>query len=183
VPLHVLHDFCQEPIYGLEMIEELARDGYRFGPGTLYPLLHGRCNNCPESWCNADSQNARIGLVANFAHYHNVLAVALDLILSLAHRSPSYRQYTPILLCGCDDDLLFVETPPALLRHATLAVRPEKLRSRSSSSARGLLELGVFQFGLLEDRNVGVCVFPESEEITVGSASFGGVTLHRVGAT
>jgi PadR family transcriptional regulator, regulatory protein PadR len=41
VRLHVLHHACQESIYGLEMIQELARHGYRLGPGTLYPLLHG----------------------------------------------------------------------------------------------------------------------------------------------
>ena len=31
----------EEPIYGLAMIEELARHGYRMSPGTLYPMLHG----------------------------------------------------------------------------------------------------------------------------------------------
>jgi PadR family transcriptional regulator len=41
VRLHVLHHACQEPIFGLGMIEELARHGYRLSPGTLYPLLDG----------------------------------------------------------------------------------------------------------------------------------------------
>jgi PadR family transcriptional regulator PadR len=41
VRLHVLYHACQEPIYGLEMIHELGRHGYKLGPGTLYPLLHG----------------------------------------------------------------------------------------------------------------------------------------------
>jgi len=31
----------EEPIFGLGMLEELARHGYRISPGTLYPLLHG----------------------------------------------------------------------------------------------------------------------------------------------
>jgi PadR family transcriptional regulator len=39
--LHVLHHACEEPIFGLGMIEELARHGYRLSPGTLYPLLDG----------------------------------------------------------------------------------------------------------------------------------------------
>lgn len=39
IRLHVLHHACQEPIFGLGMIEELARHGYRMSPGTLYPLL------------------------------------------------------------------------------------------------------------------------------------------------
>ena len=31
----------QESIFGLAMMKELAHHGYRIGPGTLYPLLHG----------------------------------------------------------------------------------------------------------------------------------------------
>jgi len=38
--IHVLHHAAEEPIYGLEMIEELKRHGYVIGPGTMYPLLH-----------------------------------------------------------------------------------------------------------------------------------------------
>jgi PadR family transcriptional regulator PadR len=41
IRLHVLHHASREPIYGLEMIQELSRHGYRLGPGTLFPLLHG----------------------------------------------------------------------------------------------------------------------------------------------
>ena len=29
------------PTFGLGMVEELARHGYRISPGTLYPILHG----------------------------------------------------------------------------------------------------------------------------------------------
>lgn len=28
-------------MFGLEMIEELGRHGYKLSPGTMYPLLHG----------------------------------------------------------------------------------------------------------------------------------------------
>ena len=35
--LHAAH----EPIFGLAMMKELEHHGYRIGPGTLYPLLHG----------------------------------------------------------------------------------------------------------------------------------------------
>lgn len=31
----------KEAIFGLAMMKELAHHGYRIGPGTLYPLLHG----------------------------------------------------------------------------------------------------------------------------------------------
>lgn len=41
IRLHVLYHAVKEPIFGLEMAEELARHGYRISPGTLYPLLHG----------------------------------------------------------------------------------------------------------------------------------------------
>jgi PadR family transcriptional regulator len=40
VRLHILHHACEGPIFGLGMIEELARHGYKLSPGTLYPILH-----------------------------------------------------------------------------------------------------------------------------------------------
>src|SRR5208337_2095707 len=41
IRLHVLHHAVREPIYGLAMIEELGRHGYKISAGTLYPVLHG----------------------------------------------------------------------------------------------------------------------------------------------
>lgn len=41
IRLHVLHHAVKEPVYGLAMIEELARHGYKISAGTLYPILHG----------------------------------------------------------------------------------------------------------------------------------------------
>ena len=41
IRLHVLHHAVKEPIYGLAMIEELGRHGYKLSAGTLYPILHG----------------------------------------------------------------------------------------------------------------------------------------------
>jgi DNA-binding PadR family transcriptional regulator len=41
IRIHVLVHASLEPIFGLAMMEELAHHGYRIGPGTLYPLLHG----------------------------------------------------------------------------------------------------------------------------------------------
>ena len=41
IRLHLLHHAAEEPIFGLGMIEELGRHGYRMSPGTLYPILHG----------------------------------------------------------------------------------------------------------------------------------------------
>jgi PadR family transcriptional regulator PadR len=39
IRLHVLHHAVEGPIFGLGMIEELGRHGYRISPGSLYPLL------------------------------------------------------------------------------------------------------------------------------------------------
>jgi DNA-binding PadR family transcriptional regulator len=41
VRLHVLYHASHEDVFGLGLIEELARHGYKTSPGTLYPLLHG----------------------------------------------------------------------------------------------------------------------------------------------
>jgi PadR family transcriptional regulator PadR len=41
IRIHVLVHASHEPIFGLAMMEELKHHGYRIGPGTLYPLLHG----------------------------------------------------------------------------------------------------------------------------------------------
>lgn len=41
IRIHVLLHAAQEPIFGLAMMKELEHHGYRIGPGTLYPLLHG----------------------------------------------------------------------------------------------------------------------------------------------
>ena len=41
IRLHILHHASEEPIFGLWVIEELRRHGYKLSPGTLYPMLHG----------------------------------------------------------------------------------------------------------------------------------------------
>lgn len=40
IRVHLLHHAEEAPIYGLEMIQELARHGYDVSPGTLYPIFH-----------------------------------------------------------------------------------------------------------------------------------------------
>ncbi|MHB1162243.1 MAG: PadR family transcriptional regulator [Chloroflexota bacterium] len=40
IKIHILHHASQEPIYGVQLIAELARHGYDLSPGTLYPILH-----------------------------------------------------------------------------------------------------------------------------------------------
>lgn len=41
VKLHILYHAAHEPVYGMWLIEELARHGYELSAGTLYPMLHG----------------------------------------------------------------------------------------------------------------------------------------------
>jgi DNA-binding PadR family transcriptional regulator len=41
IRLHILHHAAKESIFGLAMIEELGRHGYKLSAGTLYPILHG----------------------------------------------------------------------------------------------------------------------------------------------
>ena len=53
VRLHVLHRAAERPIFGLWIIEELGRHGYRLGPGTIYPLLHSMER---RGWLRVDSE-------------------------------------------------------------------------------------------------------------------------------
>lgn len=40
IRLHILYHAAKAPIFGLWIIEELGRHGYKLSPGTLYPILH-----------------------------------------------------------------------------------------------------------------------------------------------
>jgi PadR family transcriptional regulator, regulatory protein PadR len=40
IKIHILHHASEEHVYGLWLIEELGRHGYKLSPGTLYPILH-----------------------------------------------------------------------------------------------------------------------------------------------
>ena len=41
IRIHILYHASREEVFGLELMAELSRHGYRVGPGTLYPILHG----------------------------------------------------------------------------------------------------------------------------------------------
>ena len=41
IRLHILYHASRGPIFGLWIIDELGRHGYKLSPGTLYPILHG----------------------------------------------------------------------------------------------------------------------------------------------
>jgi DNA-binding PadR family transcriptional regulator len=40
IRVHILHHARKAPVYGAELMKELASHGYSVGPGTLYPILH-----------------------------------------------------------------------------------------------------------------------------------------------
>ena len=40
IRLHILYHASKGPIFGLWIVEELGRHGYKLSPGTLYPILH-----------------------------------------------------------------------------------------------------------------------------------------------
>jgi PadR family transcriptional regulator PadR len=41
IRIHILYHACKESVFGLGLIEELQRHGYKISAGTLYPMLHG----------------------------------------------------------------------------------------------------------------------------------------------
>jgi len=60
IRLHILHHAVEKPIFGLGMLEELARHGYRISPGTLYPLLLGlERKGYLRSWEERDGRSRR----------------------------------------------------------------------------------------------------------------------------
>jgi DNA-binding PadR family transcriptional regulator len=60
IRLHILHHAAEEPIFGLGMVEELARHGYKISPGTLYPLLRGlEKKGYLRSWDERDGKSGR----------------------------------------------------------------------------------------------------------------------------
>jgi hypothetical protein len=46
---------------------------------------------------------------------------------------------------------------------------------------RSLLQFSVLRFGLLQDGNIGIGVFPQHKEIQIGGAGSCGVALHGIG--
>lgn len=40
IRIHILFHAAEAPAFGIALMAELGRHGYRVGPGTLYPILH-----------------------------------------------------------------------------------------------------------------------------------------------
>src|SRR6516164_3582011 len=63
-------------------------------------------------------------------------------------------------------------------------IRPESVGSGNRTATEGIClpQLSVLGFGLDQDWDVGVCVFPEREEILIRGAGFHSVSWHGVGS-
>ena len=59
IRLHILHHAVEAPIFGLRMLEELSRNGYRINPGTLYPLHGLEQKGYLRSWEERNSHSRR----------------------------------------------------------------------------------------------------------------------------
>lgn len=40
IKIHILYHASEQPISGIEIIEEIQRHGYQVSPGLIYPMLH-----------------------------------------------------------------------------------------------------------------------------------------------
>ncbi len=40
IKIHILYHASKEPVFGVWLVNELARHGYNVSPGTMYPTLH-----------------------------------------------------------------------------------------------------------------------------------------------
>lgn len=85
IRLHVLHHAVKEPIFGLGMMEELGRHGYRISPGSLYPLLQGlEAKGYLRSTLQRDGRSLRRVYRAT-AQGRKALAASKDRVKELFH--------------------------------------------------------------------------------------------------
>lgn len=94
--MHALH----EPIFGLAMMEELRRHGYRIGPGTLYPLLHGmeRGGLLKSRLKNVDGRRRRVyTITASGRRALNHARGKVDELHHELHEQPPPRLHNPPL--------------------------------------------------------------------------------------
>src|SRR5436190_11638660 len=77
------------------------------------------------------------------------------------------------------------QAPRSAFKQCRSHSRPSTLNSRvwDTRYHSKLLKLCVLGLGLLQDRDVWICVFPEGKKILIRAAGFGDVALEGVGAT
>lgn len=76
VRVHLLHHAAEGPIFGLEMIEELARHGYQVSPGTLYPVFH-ELERAGYLSCEPETVNGKV------RKYYRITAAGRDALVRL----------------------------------------------------------------------------------------------------
>lgn len=94
IRIHVLVHALHEPIFGLAMMEELSRHGYRIGPGTLYPLLHGmeRGGLLKSQFKNVAGRRRRVyTITASGRRALNNVSVKVDELHHELHEEPPRR--------------------------------------------------------------------------------------------
>jgi len=74
VKLHILYHAGRRPVYGLWLIEELARHGYELSAGTLYPMLH----SLEEEGVLASEKRVVEGKMRKYYHLTEAGTDALD---------------------------------------------------------------------------------------------------------
>jgi len=83
IRLHILYHASQEPVFGLGIIEELGRHGYKLSAGTLYPMLHSMEE---AGYLRSRSRNVKGKIRRNYlitAKGRNALAAAKDKVREL----------------------------------------------------------------------------------------------------
>src|SRR5271163_1869850 len=98
-----------------------------------------------------------------------------------SHKRPSYREahFSPLGRLAGNPPRTMVEHPFNLLG---IADQPAKRDRMTVSYHRQSLQLCVLRLGLLQGGDVGVGVFPDSEEIIVGRTGLDLVAREDVGA-
>jgi PadR family transcriptional regulator PadR len=94
IRIHVLVHALHEPIFGLAIMEELSHHGYRIGPGTLYPLLHGmeRGGLLKSQFKNVDGRRRRVyTITASGRRALNNVRIKVDELHHELHEDPPPR--------------------------------------------------------------------------------------------
>jgi DNA-binding PadR family transcriptional regulator len=118
VRVHLLHHAAEGPIYGLEMIDELARHGYELSPGTLYPIFHS-LETAGLLTCRPETVNGKV------RKYYRITPAGREALMRLR---PKIRELVDEVLEGKGpphSGAGSVDEPPGLRVNLHAGPRPE----------------------------------------------------------